>query len=125
MKHAVLLAIVVALAPAALPRARAQESSPAARAALAHQLHDAALAALASGTGRPSEVYEWSARWLRADLEGHVASAAQQHFDRMTALATRVHGLVGAGMMPSSAELECQYYVAEARAWMAHPPSVP
>ncbi len=102
----------------------AQESSPAARAALAHQLYDTSLAGLGSAT-RASDVYDWSVRWLRADLEAHTADAARAHFDRMSALLTRVHSLVTSGVVASSAETECRYYVAEARAWIAHPPAVP
>jgi hypothetical protein len=103
----------------------AQESSPAARAALAHQLYDASLAALSTGTGRPDDVYDWSVRWMRAELEQHATTATQAHFDRMNTLLARVHGLVAAGMATASAETECEYYVAEARAWMAQPPTVP
>lgn len=118
-----LAAVLLALAPCAATYA--QESSPAARAALAHQLYDSSLAALGAGAGRPSDAYDWSVRWMRADLEAHVANAAQAHYDRMTALLARVRGQVAAGLAPASSDPECQYYVAEARAWIAHPPSVP
>lgn len=121
------LSLSVALAlSAVLPApALAQESSPAARAALARSLYDTAIGALASGTGSPSEAYEWSVRWMRADLEAHVPNAAQLHFERMTTLAARVHAQVAAGTLRGSAETECQYYAAEARAWLARPPTVP
>jgi hypothetical protein len=105
--------------------ASAQESSPATRSALAHQLYDASIAGLTMGSSRPSDVYEWSERWMRADLEAHVANAAQMHFDRMNTLLAMVHGQVVAGTARTSEELACQYYVAEARAWMARPPITP
>lgn len=105
--------------------AYAQDATPAARAALAHRLYDASLAAMSAGAGTSSDVYDWSVRWMRADLEAHVPSAANAHLDRMNALLTRVHSQVATGVARSSEETACQYYVAEARAWVAHPPPVP
>jgi hypothetical protein len=110
------LALAVALAPA---RVRAQDSSPAARAALAHQLYDASLARLAAGAGSVGDVYAWSIRWRDADREAHVANAAQAHLERMTQLAATVHAAVSAGTQTAAADLECRFYVAEARAALA------
>jgi hypothetical protein len=116
---------IVLVVLALCPVARAQESSPAARAALAHQLYDASLAQMSAGLGAPRDVYEWSARWMRAELETHATAATQQHLDRMNTLLARVHSQVATGAARPSDELACQFYVAEARAWMAHPPTVP
>jgi hypothetical protein len=117
------LALVIVLA-SVLP-AHAQESSPAARAALAHRLYDASLAAMASGTAPASDVYDWSVRWMRADLEARVPNATGAHLDRMNALLAHVHAQVASGSARSTDETACQFYVAEARAWIAHPPAVP
>lgn len=117
------LAASMLLAPGAA--SHAQDGSPAARAALAHQLYDARLAALRSGAGQAADVHTWSVHWMEAELEQHTTSAAQAHLDRMSALLAAVRGSVAAGMLSASAELECQYYVAEARAWLAHPPARP
>ena len=43
----------------------------------------------------------------------------------MNTLLALVHGQVVAGTARTSEELACQYYVAEARAWIAHPPATP
>jgi hypothetical protein len=119
------LVLVSMLAMARVAPSRAQDGSPVTRAALAHQLYDAHLARLRAGAGAPDDVHTWSVHWMEAELEQHTTSAAQSHFDRMTALLTLVHGSVAAGVLTASAELECQYYVAEARAWLAHPPARP
>lgn len=118
-------ALVVALGLALLlaSGARAQDATPATRITLAHQLYDARLAALRGGSGQPADVHTWSVHWMEAELEQHTTSAAQSHFERMNALLALVHASVATGMLASSAETECQYYVAEARAWLAHPPA--
>jgi hypothetical protein len=103
--------------------AHAQDATPAARAALAHQLYDRALAGTSMGTANVEEVYTWSVRWMRAELEAHTPNAAQAHLDRMTQFLTRVHSSVAAGARTTADETACQYYVAEARAWVAHPPT--
>jgi hypothetical protein len=117
--------IALALVLCVAPLAHAQESSPAARAALAHELYDSALTAMSSGVGTPSAAYDWSVRWMRAELEGHTATAAQAHFDRMTTLLARVHSQVATGTARPADELACRFYLAEARAWLSHPPTVP
>ena len=116
MKNVWIASLVVALSCSV---AHAQESSPATRAALAHQLFDASIASMSSGAGRAADAYEWSVRWLRADLEAHVPNATQAHFDRMNTLLAMAHGQVLAGTARTIDELACQYYVAEARAWIA------
>ena len=108
------LALVIVLA-SVLP-ARAQESSPAARASLAHELYDSALAAMSGGVGTQRDAYDWSVRWMRAELEAHTATAAQAHFDRMTALLARVHSQVATGIARPSDKLTYRYYIAEAHA---------
>lgn len=105
--------------------AQAQDSSPASRAALAHEVYDTALAELSAGVSRSSDAYDWSVRWMRADLEARTPSAAQAHLDRMTALLARVRAGVASGTLRTADQMACQYYVAEARAWLAHPPVVP
>lgn len=100
----------------------AAQGSPS-RAALAHQLYDGAIASLTAGSSGPSDAYDWSVRWMRADLEAHVPGAAQAHLDRMRDLESRVHALTQTGVLAASAETACRYYVAEAQAWLAHPPS--
>jgi hypothetical protein len=119
------IAALLALVLSQTPVAYAQESSPAARAALAHQMYDTSLARMTAGAGTSDQVYDWSVRWLRAELEGHVANAAQAHFDRMTALQASVRRQVASGAAPTSSETACQFYLAEARAWLVHPPTVP
>lgn len=116
LRTLVLTLSLALLAPAA---GQAQDTGPAARAALAHQLYDTSLARLAAGAGDVGDVHEWSVRWLEADREAHVANAAQAHLERMTQLAATVHAGVTSGTLPSAADLECRFYVAEARAWLA------
>lgn len=121
MRATLVLVVMLALPLASTAPARAQQASS--TSALAHQLYDRAPAGLDAGSTRPSEVYDWSVRWMRADLDAHVANAAQAHVERMRALQASVHTRVAAGILASSDELACQYYVAEALGWLAHPPS--
>ena len=114
------LALAFALALALASPTAAQDDS---RGALAHQLYDRAVAGLSAGTTTPSQVYEWSVRWMRADLDARVANAVQAHVERMRALEASVRSRVAAGVLGSADGLACRYYVAEALAWLAHPPS--
>jgi hypothetical protein len=122
MRNALWLSLVLCLSVGAVSTLHAQDGSPATRIALAHQLFDSSLAGLGTAS-QASDAYDWSVRWMRAELEAHLAGAAVAHLERMTTLLARVHAQVQAGAATTATETACQYYVAEARAWTAHPPT--
>ncbi len=105
--------------------ALAQDASSDARIAAARRSFELARAANDAGTGDLEEVYAWSLRLLTSEREAAPARAVPAytaHLQRMTALQSAVQARVAQGMAPPLAASACDYYVAEARVWLARPP---
>lgn len=101
----------------------AAQDTPTDRANAAQRVYEASLAELRGGRATEEDVYRWSMRWMTATIElGAPGPATQAHLDRMIALREAVRTLVGSGMLPTRAELACDYYVTEARAFRVRPP---
>jgi hypothetical protein len=99
------------------------QDTPADRATAAQHVYEASLADLRSGRATEEDVYRWSCRWMMATIElGTPGPATQAHLDRMTTVREVVRTLVASGLLPRRAELACDYYVAEARAFRVRPP---
>ncbi len=88
----------------------------------ARDAYQAANAELDAGMGDVEAVYRWSKRWLQALSEKDPAAkrpALEAHQTRMQALQTKATTLVQTGMLKGSAARACDYYAAEAAAWLA------
>lgn len=103
----------------------AQDASNDARISAARRSFELARAANDTGTGDVEDVYAWSLRLLASEREAAPARAAAAygaHLQRMTALQAAVQQRVAQGMVAPLAATSCDYYVAEARVWVARPP---
>jgi hypothetical protein len=115
------LALLATLA--VFPAAGLAQDTPADRAAAAQRVYEASLTDLRTGRATEEDVARWSQRWMMATIElGAPGPATLGHLERMLALRELVRSLIAAGALPTRAELACDYYVAEARAFRARPP---
>ena len=125
MRGLIVRAILILVAVLSLPVARVSaQDTPADRAAAAQHVYDASLTDLRAGRATEEEVYRWSVRWMTATIElGTPGPATLQHLDRMIALREVVRTLVASGQLAVRAQLACDYYVTEARAFRVRPPA--
>lgn len=119
------LLFAVLLSSLAASSALAQDATNDARISAARRSFELARTAADTGTGTVEDVYTWSLRLLASEREAAPARAAAAyaaHLQRMAALQSAVQQRVATGMAPQLAATSCEYYVAEARVWVAHPP---
>jgi len=103
----------------------AQDASNDARITAARRSFELARAANDAGSGTVEEVYVWSLRLLASEREAAPARAVpayNAHLQRMTVLQASAQARVAQGMATPLAASSCDYYVAEARVWVARPP---
>lgn len=113
MKLALVIAALLATTPAfAAPTAKD-------RAASAEKVYRSTSARLKAGTVTVEVVYQWSVRWLDAELEAKTKTALADHLARMKDLEEAMTKARDAGTAHSDDAEAATYFRIEAEIWQA------
>jgi len=88
----------------------------------AQRMYAETMLAFEQGMATVEEVYTWSVRWMNATVDQDPAqrsSSLAAHAERMNVLTDKAAPRVDSGVLPPSSRTACEYYVAEATAWVA------